>query len=160
VLRSSGFEDLEHRMEAKASIRPDTKLSNIARYVEEAGRHQFNAAVPCARITRTQFRVPEIGRVGFDAQQWVVRALAAITRIVADLGILLTSENCDHTAIEIKDQAGSVVRHVDEILQQPVIHAVHLSQERATSLEQKTAQRLRIGEARQTSQISKDAVGT
>jgi hypothetical protein len=44
--------------------------------------------------------------VGFDAEQRVVRTLAAITRIVPNLGILLTPENSDHAAAKIKDQTG------------------------------------------------------
>ena len=49
---------------------------------------------------------------------------------------------------------------VNEVLQQSVIDAVELSQKRVRSLDQKTAQRLRIGEALQSSQVLKGAVRT
>src|SRR5271165_4962226 len=96
-------------MEAKAGIRPHPNFSDVSRYIEEASRHQFHAAIPCASVTRTQFGIPEIRGVGFDAQQWIVRTFAAITGIVADLGMLLTPKDCDHAAVEIQDQTGSVV---------------------------------------------------
>ena len=61
--------------------------------------------------------------------------------------MLLAPEDCDHTAVEIKDQAGSMLGQVNKILQQSIIHAVHLLQKRVGSLKQEAAQRLWIGEA-------------
>src|ERR1035441_1105073 len=160
IVRLSGFEDLQDWVEAKTGIRPNTKFPDVARHVDETARHQFHAAVPRASVTRAQFGIPEIGRIGFDTQQRIVRTLAAITRIVPDLGFLLTPENCDHAAVEIKDQTGSMVWQMDERLQQSIIHAIHLLSERVRCLVQETAQRLRIGKVRQTRKILEGTVGT
>ena len=109
-------------METKAGIGPNPKLADSRRHVHEAGRHQFDAAIPGARVAGTQFGIPEVGRVGLDAEQGVLRALATIPGIVADGRILLTFEHRDHTAVEIKDQTRSVAWEMDELLQQSVIH--------------------------------------
>jgi hypothetical protein len=53
-----------------------------------------------------------------------------------------------------------VVGQVNEILQQSIVHAVHLVQERVRSLVQESAQCLWIGEALQTGQVLEGAVGT
>ena len=127
-MRHSGFEYFQHRVESKTSVRSYAKLTDVARYVGETGCQQFHTPLPRARIARTQFRIPEIGRVGFNAQQRVVGTLPAITRIVADLGALLTPENCHHGAVEIQDEPGSAVGKVDESLQQSIIHTVQLTQ--------------------------------
>ena len=102
--------------------------------LRKASRHQFHAAIPCAGVAWTQFGIPEIGRVGFDAQERIVRTFASITGVVADLGTLLTPEDRHHAAVEIEDQTGSVVGYVNEILQQSIIHAMHLPQKRVRSL--------------------------
>jgi hypothetical protein len=49
---------------------------------------------------------------------------------------------------------------MNKILQQSIIHAVHLLSERIRSLVQETAQGLWVGETRQAGQIWKGAVGT
>src|ERR1019366_180389 len=101
-----------------------------------------------------------VGRVGLDAKQGVIRALAPITGIVADGRILLTSKHRDHTAVEIQDQTRSVVWEMNEILQQSVIHAVHLLPERVRSSEEEATQGLWVGETRQARQILEGTVGT
>src|SRR5579862_208835 len=159
-MRSSGFEDFQDRTETKTVIRPHTEFSNIGWYIDEAGRQQFNAAIPCASIAWPQFGIPQIGGVGFQAQQRIIGTLASITGIVANLRLLLTPEHRDYTAVEIKDQAGTVLRQVDETLQQSIIHPVHLFQERVRSMMQKTAQRLRIGEVRKPGQVLEGTVET
>jgi len=139
-------------METKTGIRPHPQFSNIRWYAEETRRQQFHAAIPCARIAWPQFGIPQIGGVGFQAQQRVVGTLAPITRIVADLRLLLTPKHGDHGAVEIKDQAGAVVWPVDELLQQSIVHPVHLFQKGVGGLVQETAQRLWIGKVRQSGQ--------
>ncbi len=121
-------------MEPKAGIGSHSNLSDVARHIEKASRHQFHAAIPCAGVAWTQFGIPEIGRVGFDAQERIVRTFASITGVVADLGTLLTPEDRHHAAVEIEDQTGSVVGYVNEILQQSIIHAMYLPQKRVRSL--------------------------
>ena len=54
---------LTRQLGPAAVIRPHTKLSDVARYIGEAGRHQFHAAIPCAGVTRAQFGIPEVGRL-------------------------------------------------------------------------------------------------
>jgi hypothetical protein len=49
------------------------------------------------------------------------------------------AENRDHAAVEIKDQAGTMVRQVDQRLQQSIIHAIHLLAKRVGRLVQETA---------------------
>jgi hypothetical protein len=133
IMRSSGFEDFQDRIETKTGIRPHTQFSNIRWYIDEAGCQQFNAAIPCASIAGPQFGIPQIGGVGFQAQQRIIGTLTSVTGIVADLRLLLTPEHRDHTAVEIKDQAGPVLWQVDEILQQSIIHPMQLFQERVAS---------------------------
>src|SRR5205823_6223665 len=108
-LRLSAFEAFEDRIETEAGVRPNPEFSDVRRYIRAAGVEQFDTTIPCAGVAGAQFGVPQIGRVGLDAQQRVVRALATITGIVADLGIFLPPEHSDDTAVEIQDQARTVV---------------------------------------------------
>jgi hypothetical protein len=55
--------------------------------------------------------------------------------MVADGRVLLTPEHWDHTAIEVKAQARSMVWQVDEVLPQSVLDAVHLFPERPWRME-------------------------
>src|SRR5712692_10066569 len=107
-MRRSDFEAFEDRIETEAGVRPNPELSDVRRYIREAGVQQFETTIPCAGVAGAQFGVPQIRRVGLDAQQGVVRSLATITGIVADLGIFLTPEHSDNTTVEIKDQARPV----------------------------------------------------
>jgi hypothetical protein len=137
-----------------------TRNSRIWWYIDETRCQQFHATIPCAGIAGSQFGIPQIGGVGFQAQQRIVGTFAPVTGIVTDLCLLLAPEHRDHTAIEVKDQAGAVVWPVDETLQQSIIHSVHLLQKRVRSLMQETAQRLWIREARQPSQVLEGTVET
>ena len=130
ILGGPGFENLQDRMIAKAGIGSYPQLSDVARYVEEAGRHQLHTPIPRASVTRAQFSVPEIGRVGLDAQERMVETFPAI---VADFRTFLMPEDGDHAAVEIEDQAGTV-RGMHEILQQSIIHAVQLREKRVGSV--------------------------
>jgi len=101
ILGRSDFEDFQDRIETKAGIGPNWKPSDIRRYVQEAGHHLFDAALPGASVAGTQFGIPSVGRVGLDAEPGVIRVLATITGTVADGRILLMSKHRDHTAVEI-----------------------------------------------------------
>jgi len=67
VLGGPGFEGFEDGVESKACMGSNPNLSDIGRYVREASVEQFDAAVPGAGIARTQFGIPQLGRVSFDA---------------------------------------------------------------------------------------------
>jgi hypothetical protein len=73
--------------------------------------------------------------VGFAAEKRVVRALAPVARVIADLGSNLVSENGDSGTVEIKDQARAVLGPVDEMLQQSVVEAMNLFPETVRRLE-------------------------
>ena len=105
----SAFEAFEDRIEPEAGVGPNPEFSDVRRYIREAGVQQFETTIPCAGVASAQFGVPQIGGVGLDAQQRVVRAFATITGIVADLSIFLTPEHSDDTTVKIKDQARPVV---------------------------------------------------
>jgi len=63
----------------------------------------LRGATPGAHVARAQFGVPKKGGVGLDTQQRIVRTLAAIARVVADLRKFLTPEDGHHAAVEMKD---------------------------------------------------------
>ena len=115
ILRTSGFEDFQDRIETKTGIRPHTQLSKVWWYVYETRCQQFNAAIPCASIAWPQFGIPPIGGAGFQAHRRIAGTLAPITGTVADLRLLLTPLQRDHTTVEIEDQAGAVVWPVEKL---------------------------------------------
>jgi len=111
-------------METKTGICPNPKLSNLWWHVGKAGLQQFDAALPGTGISGTQFGIPQIGGVGFDAQQWIVRALAAVAGIVADLGAILVAKDGDDSTVEIEDQTRAVMGPMQEVLQQAIINTM------------------------------------
>ena len=63
------FQNVQHRIEPKTRIRSQSNLSDVGRYIGEAGVQQFNAAIPGSGIASSLFRIPQISGVGFHAQQ-------------------------------------------------------------------------------------------
>ena len=59
--------------------------------------------------------------VGFNAEERVVRELAAVARVIADLGNILLSEDRDQGAVQVEDQARAVLGLMDEGLQQSIV---------------------------------------
>src|SRR5208282_2262293 len=74
-------------------------------------------------------------------------------------GPFLAAKDGDHRAVQIQNQTRAVVGLVDEPPQQPVIEAMQLVAKLGRCLQQKPAQRLRIGVAGQPRQVLKSAVG-
>ena len=105
----SGFEGFEDGMETEARIGPHANLPDVGRHIGKAGVEQLGAALPGSRVAATEFGVPQVGRVGFDAEQRVIGAFTAIARVVADLRPVLMAEDGDDGAVEIKDEPGPVV---------------------------------------------------
>jgi hypothetical protein len=54
---------------------------------------------------------------------------------VADLGAILASEDSDDGAVEVEDQAGTVIGLVDESLQQSIVDPMKLFPETGRCLE-------------------------
>src|SRR5207244_13105851 len=104
-------------------------------HLGQASVQYRKAALPRSSISRTEFGVPEIGRVGFHAEQGIVGPFATVTGIVTDGGIFLFPEHRDHGAVQIENQSRSPAGQVDESLQQSVVDAMHLFPERVRSVE-------------------------
>jgi hypothetical protein len=51
----------EHGMEAETGVGPDSQLANLQWNISEAGIQYFEAAIPGASISGTEFCVPEEG---------------------------------------------------------------------------------------------------
>src|ERR1019366_5964188 len=126
VLCGSRFQGDEYRVEAKAGRGSDSQLANLRWNIGEAGVQHFDAATPSTGIPGTEFGVPEVGRIGLDAEQWIVGFLSTIAGIVTDGGIFLIAEYRHHRAVQIEDQSGALSGQVDERLQQSVVDAVRL----------------------------------
>src|SRR5439155_17635189 len=50
VVSGELFQSLQHRIETKTRIGPQPNLSDVGRYIGEAGIQQFNAAIPSSGI--------------------------------------------------------------------------------------------------------------
>ena len=87
---------------------------------------RLGGAVPGSSVAATELGVPEVGRVGFHAQQWVIRAFSAIARVVANLGPVLMAEDGQDRTVEIKDEPGTVIGQMNETLQQSIVYAMQL----------------------------------
>ena len=70
------------------------------------------------------------------------------------------AKDSDHGVVQIEDQTRAVVGQVNEMLQQSIIKATKLLPEAGRSVEQETAQGLRIGKARQTREVLEGVVAT
>jgi hypothetical protein len=100
----AGVEHLQHRLVAKARIGPDPQLSDVTRDTgKTTGQNPFTPT-PSAGVTGTKFRVPQETRIGFQTQERIVGAFAAITRIVTDRCPFLPTEDRDDGTIQIQDQ--------------------------------------------------------
>src|ERR1700683_2559276 len=126
ILCGASLQSGKHRIEAEAGVGADSQLANLGWDISEAEVQHFQDAIPGAGISGAEFCIPEEGGIGFHAEKWVVGLLATIAGIVADGGILLIAEHCNHSAVQIKDQSGSLSGPMYESLQQSVIDAVHL----------------------------------
>ena len=85
----NAFPAYQNRPVAKARIGPHPNFSDVARGGQKTGGQKFFTARPGSRIAAPQLDIPEKRGVRFHTKQWVIGALAAITRIVANLGTLL-----------------------------------------------------------------------
>src|SRR5579862_6744401 len=120
------FEGVEDGIEPKTCIGAYAHFADIGRDIAKAGGEQFGFAIPGSGVATTELGVPEVGRVGFHAQQWVIRTFSAIARIVANLGPVLMAEDGHDRAVEIKDEPGTVIGQMNESLQQSIVYAMQL----------------------------------
>jgi len=109
------FERCEHRVEGETHVGPHANLAEVWSHIGKASIPQLDAALPGARIPGAESGVPEVRRVGLDAQQWGVGSRPRVARVVTDLSPALASEDDDDGAIEIKDEAGTVIWQMDEV---------------------------------------------
>ena len=63
-----------------------------------------------------QLDIPEKRGVGFQTEQRIIRSLPSIALIVTNLSPFLMAEYSQHGAVEIEDETGAVLRHVDKLL--------------------------------------------
>src|SRR5262249_61609256 len=96
-------------------------------------------------VTGSELGRTQMGGVGLQAQQGLVRALAPVAGIVSDLGTFLTPKDGEHGTVEIEDQSGSLVGKVHEELQQSLIRTCQLLSEAGGGPKQKASQGLRVG---------------
>ena len=122
-------------MEAEASIGSDANFANVGRYISKASIQAFDAAIPSSCVPGAQLGIPKIGGVRFDTEQRVVGSLTTIAGIVADLSTVLTSKHRYDRAVKIKNEAGAMFGHVNELLQQSIVDAMKLFPETVRCLE-------------------------
>src|SRR6266852_1899233 len=103
---------------------PHSNFSDVGRGGQKTGGQKFFTARPGSRIAAPQFDIPQERGVRFHTEQRVIGALAAITRIVANLGTLLMAKYGEHRAVQIEDKTRAMLRQVDEALQQSIIGTV------------------------------------
>src|SRR5713226_5103468 len=111
----------------------NSRMSGGTLAKEVSSNSMLPSQVPA--FSRTEFGIPEIGRIGFHAEQWIVGPFATVTGIVTNAGILLSPEHRNHGAVQIENQSRSPAGQVDESLQQSVVDAMHLFPERVRSVE-------------------------
>jgi hypothetical protein len=105
VFSGPGFEGFADGVKTETGIGPHANLADVGRNIRKASVPQLDAAVPSSCVTSAQFGIPEVGGVGFDAQEQIMRTLATVARVVADVGAVLLSKHGDHGAVEIEDKA-------------------------------------------------------
>jgi len=69
VLGPTRFERCEHRVEGETHVGPHANLAEVWSHISKASIPQLDAALPGAAF-RAESGVPEVRRVGLDAQQW------------------------------------------------------------------------------------------
>ena len=158
VLSGPLLQQLQNRMKSKARVGPHPHLAQVGGNALEATGQQLHAAFPGAGVAGPQLRVPQKRGVGLQAEQGIIRALTPVARVVTHGGPLLRAEHGHDRAVQSQNQAGAVLRRVNELLQQPVIEPVQLLAEIGRGLEKEATQALRVWIIRQASQILERAV--
>ena len=135
------FEGVEDGIQPKTCIGSYAHFADIGRYIGKAGGEQFGCAVPGSGVATTELGVPEVGRVGLHAQQWVIRTFSAIARVVANLSPVLMAEDGHDRAVEIEDEARAVIELMDEGFQHSIVYAIQLFPESLRCMDEKASTR-------------------
>src|SRR5215831_12214774 len=133
---------------SRTRVGAHSKFSNLGRHIGETGVQKFDAAGPGSGVAWAKLAVPEKGGIGFPTEQRIVGSLAAVARVVADLGAILMAKDGHDRAVEIEDESGAPFGLMNEMLQQSIVDTVQLLPKTGRCLKQKSAQSLRIREAR------------
>ena len=104
------FKCVKDGIDPEPGIGTHPQLTDIGRNIGKADIEQLGAAVPGSGVTGAEFGIPEVGGVGLHAQHRIIGTLATMAWVVADFRPVLMAEDCDHGAVEIEDQARTVVR--------------------------------------------------
>ena len=127
-LSSTGLEGCDYLAIEETRIGANPDLTHRRRDFGQAGRQQVYSSVTRVHVAGAEFPVPEISRLGLEADPGMIGRTAVFVRIVADAGLLLMPVQGQHRGVQVEDDAPPRLGALPQFRQQAVVPSTQVGQ--------------------------------